>query len=146
MSPPAISVRTAAIPLLVLLGIELVLGISLNLFVNLPMGATVTAVLSSQPILDLHILDAALLVGVSTLAVVLSRSEPTRRPALAAALALVSALGASAGGWEFVFNGQDPASAGVMVLGFLGVLVGAILLRAWGSRTVAGATPSTAVA
>ena len=142
--PPAearrgFSLRRVAVAILGLLLIELVLGVVLNVFVNLPMGASVVSVLSSQPVLDLHILVALLLIGLSGHAVMKSRHEPSGRPKGAAALALLSALIASAGGWEFVFNGQAPAAAGVMTIGFLGVLIAAVLMRMWGSRA-----PSTA--
>jgi len=133
-SRPGLSPRRVALPILTLLAIELVLGAVLDAFVNLPMGASVVAVLTSQPVLDLHIVVAVLLIGLSGHALATSRREPTRKPLLAALLTLLSALVASAGGWEFVFNGQNPASGGVMTLGFVGVLVGAILLRIWGSR------------
>ena len=143
--PAGLSSRKVAIPLLALLGIELVLGIVLDAFVNLPSGASVVAVLSTQWALDFHIVVAVLLIGLSGHAVISAGREPTRRPRLAAVLALLSALVASAGGWEFVFNGQNPAFAGVMTLGFVGVLIGAVLLRVWGSRgTSPGELPRAA--
>ncbi|MGP8072633.1 MAG: hypothetical protein ACLPZM_05840 [Thermoplasmata archaeon] len=143
-SPRTLSLRMVAMVLLGLLGIELVLGAVLDVAVTLPMGASVTSVLSSQPVLDLHILVALLLIGLSGHAVARSRREPTRRLQLAAALALLSALIASAGGWEFVFNGQNMVSAAVMTLGFVGVLVGAVLMRLWSSGDAAPTAPRPA--
>jgi hypothetical protein len=134
-------VHRLAVPLLVLLGIELLLGVALNLFVNLPMTGTVVSILSSSWVLDLHILDAALIVGISARLLLVALRTPSGRLQGASALALLAALLAVAGGWDFVFHGQSPAASGVMTLGFVLVLVAAILLRVWSSG---GPSPTVA--
>ena len=142
-SPRIMSLRKVAIALIALLGLELVLGVVLNVSVNLPTGASVATEFAASWVLDLHVVVALLIIGLSGHAVATSGREPERRPRVAAVLTLLSALVATAAGWEFVFNGQSMAAAGVMTLGFLGVLVGAILMHVYGSR---GAPGGTAVA
>ncbi|MGI0129979.1 MAG: hypothetical protein ACREDE_00175 [Thermoplasmata archaeon] len=115
--------------MLLLLGVEFVLGTVLGLFVTLPSGAGVVAVLSSSIVLELHIVVAVLLIGISIRALALSVGRPDWTVRYAAALALVSALTATLAGWVFAFDGQNPNASLVMALGFLGVLGGAFLLR-----------------
>jgi hypothetical protein len=112
-----------------LLAIEFVLGMALGLFVSLPSGGGVVSVLRSSPVLDLHILVALFIVGISLRAVALARSGSDRRAMLAAGLALGSALLATGAGWAFAFDGQNPVASFVMAIGFLGVLGGAFVLR-----------------
>jgi hypothetical protein len=124
-----------AIGMFLLLAVELVLGVVLALFVNLPTGSSVVAILTSTPVLDLHILVALFIVGISIRALALARSSPGPLASYAALLALVSALVATGAGWLFAFHGQDPDASLVMTVGFLGVLLAAFLLRGISSRT-----------
>lgn len=121
--------RFLALPLLVLLGIEFVLGISLNLFVTLPSGAGVVAVLTSSAVLDLHIAVAVMIVGITGRSLALSVRSADRRARWGSAIGLGSALIATAAGTDFAFNGQSSIASLVMSLGFVGVLVGAVLMR-----------------
>ena len=117
-----------------LLAIEFLLGMVLALFVTLPTNPGVVAVLTSTPVLDLHIVVALLLIGISVRAVALARGVPDRLPMAAASIALLSSIVATGAGWEFAFHGQNPDASFVMAVGFLGVLVGAFLLRGGASR------------
>lgn len=126
-----VTTATLAIPLFAMLGIELILGVVLNVFVTLPMGASVVALLTSSALLDVHILFAVTIIGISARAVLVSRRQATRNPLYGSVVALLSALVATAAGWDFAFYGQAPAASLVMSLGFVGVLVGAILMRGW---------------
>ncbi|MCI4360273.1 MAG: hypothetical protein L3J91_01070 [Thermoplasmata archaeon] len=119
--------------MLVLLSIEFVLGMALALFVSLPSGTGVVALLRSYPVLDLHLLLALFIVGIALRAVALARGAAARGALYASVLALVSALVATVAGWAFAFDGQNPDASFVMALGFLGVLVGAFALRGHGS-------------
>jgi cytochrome bd-type quinol oxidase subunit 1 len=112
-----------------LLAIEFVLGVALGLFVNLPSGSGVVSILTSYPLLDLHILIALFIIGISFRAMALSLREPNRVALSASALALISAVVATIAGWLFAFDGQDAHASFVMALGFLGVLLGAFVLR-----------------
>lgn len=118
-----------AIGMFVLLAIEFLLGMALALFVSLPMGAGVVAVLTSSPVLDLHILLAVFLIGISARATALARGRSERTLLSASGLALASSLVATAAGWSFAFDGQAPVASFVMSLGFLGVLLGAFVLH-----------------
>jgi hypothetical protein len=118
-----------AVGIFVLLAIEFLLGVALALYTILPAGAGVVATLTSTPLLDLHILLALLLIGISARATALARGQPDRTLRYAAALALVSAVVATVAGWTFAFDGQAPGASFVMSLGFLGVLAGAFVLR-----------------
>jgi hypothetical protein len=117
-----------AIGMFVLLAIEFLLGMALALFVSLPSGSGVVAILTSTPVLDLHILFAVFLIGISARAIVLSRGQGERTLLYASVLAFVSSLVATAAGWSFAFDGQAPDASFVMSLGFLGVLLGAFVL------------------
>jgi hypothetical protein len=130
-----------SIGMLLLLSIEFVLGMALGLFVSLPSGGGVVAILGSYPVLDLHILIALFIIGISARALALSRGEPGRGALYASTLALLSALVATIAGWEFAFRGQSPDASFIMAMGFLGVLVGAFALHGHG-RTVSGENPA----
>ncbi|MCI4326563.1 MAG: hypothetical protein L3K16_02870 [Thermoplasmata archaeon] len=137
-----------AVGMFALLALEFLLGMALALFVSLPMGAGVVAILVSTPVLDLHILLALALIGISARALVLARRESERGPLVAAGVALVSAIVATGAGWTFAFDGQAPDASFVMAVGFLGVLLGAFLLRGPTSHhgteataTMSGAAP-----
>lgn len=118
-----------AIGMFVLLAIEFLLGMALALFASLPTDASAVALLSSAPVLDLHILIAVLIIGISARAVALAAPDPDRRGVVAAAIALGSALVATAAGATFAFHGQAPVASFGMAIGFLGVTLGAFLLR-----------------
>ncbi|MCI4325067.1 MAG: hypothetical protein L3K00_04180 [Thermoplasmata archaeon] len=133
-----------AIGMFVLLAIEFVLGMALALLVGLPTGAGVVSVLASAPVLDLHIVVALLLVGISLRALALARADPDRWAWVAAGVALGSALLATGAGWTFAFDGQAPVASLVMAVGFLGVLFGAFLLRGRTATPLGGSgTPAS---
>jgi hypothetical protein len=143
---PDSSVRSLAAPMFGLLAIEFVLGSALALFVTLPNAGGVVTVLESSTVLDLHIAVALLIVGISARAIVLAFRQGDRVGRFASTLALTSALLATAAGWDFAFDGQAPGASFVMAIGFLGVLVGAFLLRAPSSGPVPGDAPPTRAA
>jgi hypothetical protein len=118
-----------AIGMFVLLAIEFLLGMVLALFVTLPIGAGVASILVSAPVLDLHILIALFLIGISLRATTLAIGGSDRGARGAAMLALVSAIIATLAGWAFAFDGQAAGASLVMALGFLGVLVAAFALH-----------------
>jgi hypothetical protein len=126
-----------AIGMFLLLAIEFVLGMILGLFVSLPSGSGVVGILTSTPVLDLHILLAVFIIGISARAIALARAQPDRSRLYASVLALVSALIATAAGWGYAFEGQDPGASFVMSLGFLGVMLGAFVLYRRPSGAVA---------
>jgi hypothetical protein len=133
--PPGTSRRRTtlerlAIGIFLLLSIEFVLGMVLALFVSLPLGPGVVAILGSSPVLLLHLVVAVSLVGISARALTLARRSAGRVPRYASTLALGSSVTATLAGWDFAFYGQSPIASFVMALGFLGVLAGAFLLRA----------------
>jgi hypothetical protein len=125
-----------------LLAVEFVLGVALGLFVALPSGVGVAAVLTSSWVLDLHILVALLIVGISIRALVLSIPVPRRTARFASSLALGSSLIATISGWAFAFDGQSPDASFAMALAFLGVLIGAFLLRGLPAREGRALDPS----
>ncbi len=114
-------------PMLALLVAEFLLGMALNLWVALPSGDGVGALLTS-PVLLAHVALAVLLVGISARAVVIARRLDHREAIGASSLALLSAILASVAGWAFTFGGQSAGEAYAMAAGFAGVLVGAFLL------------------
>jgi hypothetical protein len=126
--PRGLTLDRLAIGMFFLLSIEFILGMILGLFVSLPSGSGVVAILSSTPVLDLHILLAVFIIGISARAIALARAQPERPRLYASVLALVSALVATAAGWGYAFEGQAPGASFVMSLGFLGVMVGAFVL------------------
>lgn len=113
----------------VLLAIEFVLGMVLALFASLPNNEGVVSALRSSPFLDFHILVAVAIVGISLRAVALATADPDRRAKVASGVALGSALGATVAGASFAFDGQAPIASFVMAMGFLGVTLGAFVLR-----------------
>jgi hypothetical protein len=129
-----LTARRIVAPIFGLLAIEFVLGVSLSLFVALPSGAGVVAVLTSSPVLVAHVLVAVLLIGISARAVAVSLGEPTRVPLFASLLTLVSSIVATVDGSLFAFDGQSADASFGMAMGFLGVLVGTFLLLASASR------------
>lgn len=146
-----VSPRFLALPLFVLLAIEFALGILLNLYLTLPSGATVFAVLTSSAVLDLHIVFAVLIIGITARSSVIAPRSEDRRARWGSWLGLLSALLATAAGADFVFNGQNPTASVVMTIGFVGVLAGAIGMRLSGgtrgpsdptSPPVSGAGPT----
>lgn len=113
----------------VLLAIEFVLGMVLALFASLPNNEGVVSALRSSPFLDFHILVAVAIVGISLRAVALATADPDRRAKVASGVALGSALVATVAGAAFAFDGQAPIASFVMAMGFLGVTLGAFVLR-----------------
>jgi hypothetical protein len=124
-----------AIGMFLLLAVEFVLGMILALFASLPTGASTVTLLSSAPVLDLHIVLAVLIIGISARALVLAFRAPGSLARWASGLALGSALVATFAGVAFAFGGQDPSASMVMAVGFLGILLGAFLLRGYATAT-----------
>ncbi len=117
------------IPLLALLAVQFLLGMSLNLFVTLPNGNAV-AILDSSPTLLAHVAVAVLLLGLAANVVRTAARYGTRRDLLVAGLGLISGLVAFVAGLWFTFDGGSNAASFVMSAGFLGmVLEAAYLLR-----------------
>ncbi|MGI0070978.1 MAG: hypothetical protein ACRECT_02745 [Thermoplasmata archaeon] len=114
-----------------LLVAEFLLGMALNLFVTLPTGSALH-VLESSPVLGGHLLVAALLLGITANATRLALGLRERRAVGGAALALVSAIGATLAGLSFTFGPGGDAASYAMSIGFAGVLIGAGLLLSLG--------------
>lgn len=129
--PPlaATTLRRLAAPMFGLLAIEFGLGMALALFETLPTGGGVASILLSSPVLDLHLLLAVLLIGISARATTIAFRQTDRPPRIGSAVAFGSAIVATAAGWLFAFDGQNPIASFVMALSFLGLLVGAFILR-----------------
>jgi uncharacterized membrane protein len=123
------TIERLAVGMFFLLAVEFVLGMTLGLFATFSPNSSVVAILTSNPVLDLHILLALLIIGIAIRAMTLARGEHDRTPLFASALALVSAIIATISGWAFTFDGQNSGASFVMALGFLGVLAGAFILR-----------------
>ncbi len=138
-APSIRSVRILALPMVILLAVEFLLGMALNLFVAVGNGSAV-AVLSSNPVLVAHVVVALLLLGLSGRAVVGSFRYPVRSLRVGAALALVSSVAATLAGSSFTFGGQNGWASYGMSVAFLGVLMGAFLLLGPVARAEA-ATP-----
>jgi hypothetical protein len=133
-------------PLFILVAIEFILGISLGLFVTLPTSGGSLAILESNPILILHFLVAFLLLGILLRIVALAVGLGDRRAIGVGGLGLLSGVVAFLGGTAFTFGGQSAVASLVMSLGFVGVLVTALLLvsfgRGWGRGAGAEASGS----
>jgi hypothetical protein len=127
-----------SLPLFGLLAIEFILGMMLALLVSLPSGKGIVTILTSSAVLDVHVVIAFLIIGTSARALVVSLRESVPLAMYGSVIALLSALVATGAGWDFSFYGQNAGASFVMSMGFLGVLVGAFLLRApVGSRSAA---------
>lgn len=100
-------------------------------------GLAGSALMSQDPFsavtLALHIVLALAMVGVSMLALRLAQRLQGWRPAAAAALALLSTLGATLAGAVFLLGGEALAALHWME-GFTGgIIVAGVLLLAWGA-------------
>jgi hypothetical protein len=125
------SLNRLAIGMFLLLAVEFILGMTLGLFVTLPSGAGLVSILTSSVVLDVHILVALFIIGISIRALILSLGAESRTPLYASMLALGSAVIATLAGWVFAFDGQHPDASFVMAFGFLGVLMAAFILRGY---------------
>jgi hypothetical protein len=134
---PREQLRLLGLPMLGLLGVELLLGMSLNLFTTLPTGS-VESVLLSNPVLIVHVLIGVLLIGTMARAVALARRADSRRVLGVASLGLVSVLVAFLAGVSFAFVSQTAASSYFMTVGFTGAFlsVGFLVLAKEGSAAV----------
>jgi hypothetical protein len=131
-----------ALPLFGLLAIEFILGMTLALFVSLPSGKAIVTILTSSAVVDVHLVIAFLIIGTSARALVVSLGESIPLAVYGSVIALLSALVATVAGWDFSFYGQGAGASFVMSMGFLGVLVGAFLLRAPVSSRSAATGPT----
>ncbi|MCI4336433.1 MAG: hypothetical protein L3K17_04455 [Thermoplasmata archaeon] len=137
-----IALERLAIGMFVLLAIEFILGMTLGLLLSIPSGVGAARLLETSPVLDLHILLALAIIGISLRALVAAASLPERAPIMACAVALGSAIVATLAGSAFAFDGQSPTASFVMAMGFLGVLFAAFVLRGSGRRGLPeGPTP-----
>lgn len=111
-----------------LLLVQNVLGIYLNLFVSLPEGPSLDALMATYSILAAHVIVGILLLV--TPGIVLFLAARTRRAALwIPALAMLAfAFLAFESGIEFVIGGQDDVLSFLMELGFLGVVAADVLV------------------
>jgi hypothetical protein len=124
-------------PLLGLLGIEFLLGMALALFTTLP-SSSLPQLLASSPLLDVHLIVAALLIGFASNILRVSIRSGERGAVGFAALGLVSAVVAVGAGLSFVFGGQSPLASFAMSVGFVGMVVEAgYLLRLPALRSTA---------
>jgi hypothetical protein len=109
-------------PLLGLLGVEFLLGMGLDQFVSLPTG-TPAQVLAGSPLLDVHLVVGALLLGFAANILRTSIRAHEPRTMVVASVGLVSAVVAVATGLAFAFAGQAAVDSYVMSVGFLGMVV-----------------------
>ncbi len=134
-------VRWSWITLGLLLGQNL-LGMGLNLYVDLSSYPTVDAAFRSAPLLDVHVLTAFAIVGTSAYVLVLASRARRPRMGLTALAGLGFDLLAFLSGVEFTFFGQGDAFSYLMEVGFAGTVgcVAMVLVMAYGSE--AGGHPS----
>lgn len=127
--------RILAVPILVLLLIDSLLGDSLMYSPRgqpFPLGA-----------LALHVGVALLLVGVTGLALGLSLRLPGWRPRAAAAFTHGSTVGATIAGVVFLFGGENPTALALMEGLAAIAFLGAIALAVWGSVALPDSSAST---
>jgi hypothetical protein len=131
-------------PLLGLLGVEFLLGMTLDQFVTLPTGSP-AMLLATSPILDVHLVLGALLLGFAANILRVSVRVRERRTIAFSVLGLLSALLAVGTGLAFAFAGQAALDSYAMSVGFLGMVVeaGYLLWRAGPSTVRPTAPPST---
>jgi hypothetical protein len=144
LGPPSTVLSIIGIPLLVMLAVEFLLGMTLNLFVTIPAHAP-PSILVTTPILLVHVLVGLLLIGTSARAVLLSRQANDRQAFRVSIFTLGSILVAFAAGLSFVFGPASPFASFAMSVGFTGAFLGAGLLL-WvrrGSESVSPTVPST---
>ncbi len=106
-------------------------------------GLLGSALMTQRPFaagtLSLHILVALVTVGVTGWTFRLALRRRGWRPFAAAGLALLSALGATVAGADYLLGGKTPTALHWME-GLTGaVLVAAVLLLVWGAATMRGA-------
>jgi hypothetical protein len=118
-------------PLLGLLGVEFLLGMTLDQFVSLPTGSP-ASILAASPVLDVHLVVGALLLGFAGNILRVSIRLQERRTVAFAAVGLLSAVLAVGAGFAFAFGGQTAIDSFAMSVGFLGMVVeaGYLLWRA----------------
>ena len=121
------SIIRAAWGLLLALLVECVLGIGLNVDVQLPSSPSVTQVFVSIPLLTAHIVLGFLLVVGAGFALVMARRTGVEGLPARAGLVLLFVLIALVAGFAYVFT-QTDASSDLMALAFLLALVSQVLL------------------
>ena len=142
--PDVRATRFLGVPLLGLLAVEFLVGMTLNLFVALPGGAPL-AILGSSPVLIAHMVIAVMLLGIAGRAIVLGRRVGDRWVLGAGAIALLSGVVATLAGFAFTFGTPSDAASFAMAGGFTGMLVAGILLlfpRPEGAGPIARASPT----
>lgn len=102
-----------------LLGAQFLLGMAVNLFVQLPpSGEAMATMMSGNPLIPLHMMLGILLGAGAVLAVVLARAGGTAVIGCAA-LALGGIVVAGSGGLTFLFGSYDNTFSFLMSVGFL---------------------------
>lgn len=125
--PPAmtsrrLSLRLLAIPLLILIIIESLIGS------ELAFESTY-----STWVLALHIIVALMLIGLSGRALWVAMGYPPSAPRIVAGLNLVASVGATAAGTVFLLGNQNPSTL-VAMEAFAGLIVlCALVFLVWGS-------------
>lgn len=112
----------APLAMIVLLGLEYLLGMAVNLYVELPPGGASTAMMSGlSPVLMVHMgLGMALAAG--ALATLVLALPCGRRAIAAAAFALGGILLAGIAGMVFFMRGEGNAASYLMAVGLLAAL------------------------
>jgi hypothetical protein len=140
---PRGALRTLGGPMLGLLAVQFLLGMTLNLFVTVPSDVRGIAVLWSSPALLLHVIVGVAVVGIfGRGARVAARTQDSRLLATGG-LGLVGAVLAFLAGLSFVFEGQTAGASMVMAVGFLvATIVAGIFLAQPQARVAAPASVS----
>ncbi len=131
---------------LALLLVQNLLGMGLNLYVDLSSYSTVDAAFRGAPILDVHVLTAFAIVGTSAYVLVLAAAARQRRMGVAALAGLGFVLLAFLSGIEFTFFGQVDAFSFLMEVGFAGTLGCVAVVLAMARGLLAGAQSSGSTA
>lgn len=133
-------------PFLALVVLEFLLGMALNLFGSLPTGSP-WAVLTSSPLLDVHLVVGFLLLGIAANAVRTSVLARLRGALIVTSLGFLFGLAAFFAGLSFAFGDPSSGASYAMSVGFAGLVVEAgYLLQLGTSRAAdpasAGGRPS----
>ena len=110
-----------AVPLGLLgfLGVQFLLGMAINLFVQLsPSGAVMTEMMGNGLLVGIHMMLGIILVAGGVLGVATALPNG-RQPTACAVVALVGILTAGLGGVAFLMGGQSNDASYLMAIGFL---------------------------
>ncbi|MCL4446465.1 MAG: hypothetical protein M1134_06310 [Actinobacteria bacterium] len=118
--PVHAGVRTAApLVMLVLLGVQFLVGMAVNLYVHLPStSATMAEMMGSGPLLMIHMMLGMMLAAGAVVAVAVAVPFG-RRVVTCAATALGGIFVAGLGGVLFLMDGQGNGASYLMAVGFL---------------------------